>query len=406
MRYLLYIFIVLLPFNGKAEFIPEYKSDNDLTEEIHADSGYTGDNSAINDSTSSDSTHVPKMLDNIDDFMVKYLIYFPVPIVTFSTETSWLFGLTKFNSFTIRNGDTTDTETRASTLSELVYFTLNKQYKFVVTADIMFYKNKYLWTTTFVYERFPLQFYGVGNDADLGDQTILTTQNMQISTRFMFKTREDLYIGARYDFFNYYEVKLDSVKSPEDSAALATQLGIQSGIGPSLRWEGRDNRFNAKNGYFIMGEFQYYGKYLGSKFDFTKMVIDLRYYKTFFEWLTIAAQFYTIWQTGDVPVQSMALMGGSSRLRGIYEGSYRDKTMNEWQLELRFPIFWIFRGVVFGGMGQVAPGYLDFGFDRIHFAGGAGLRIRVDPVNDINLRIDFGWSKQFSGVYFGFAEAF
>ncbi len=357
-------------------------------------------------SDSASGKSIPGILDKIDKFMVKYVIWGPFPIITFGAETNWLFGLTKFNSFTIRNGDTLDTETQASTVSELAYYTLNNQYKFVVGADIMFYKNKYLWTTAFVYEQFPLRFYGTGNNTDLNDEQVLNTRNLQITTKFLFKTVDNLYIGGRYDFFDYYDVSFDTLLHPEDSLYLEEQKGIQSGFGPALRYEGRDNRFNARKGFFVLAEYQLYTQALGSNFNYQKFVGDFRYYITPLQWLTMGWQFYTEWRAGDVPVQSLALLGGSSRLRGVYEGRFRDKTMLEMQMELRFPIYWIFRGVVFGGMGQAAPEYSKLGTDQFHFAGGAGLRVRVDPIRDINIRIDFGWSKDFFGVYFGFTEAF
>ena len=80
-------------------------------------------------------------------------------------------------------------------------------------------------------------------------------------------------------------------------------------------------------------------------------------------------------------------------MRGTYRGRYRDYISLESQLELRVPIYWIFGGVVFNSIGQVAPTYGDIAFNRFHYNYGLGLRVKIDSKNDINLRFDYGISS-------------
>ena len=93
-------------------------------------------------------------------------------------------------------------------------------------------------------------------------------------------------------------------------------------------------------------------------------------------------------------------------MRGIYEGRYRDFSSSSGQLELRFPIVWIIGGVVFGGIGETAEDFSKYSFDQMHWAAGGGLRLMVDSEHRINIRLDYGFSKDDHTIYFGFMEAF
>lgn len=57
------------------------------------------------------------------------------------------------------------------------------------------------------------------------------------------------------------------------------------------------------------------------------------------------------------PFNALSLLGGSRRLRGYYEGRYRDQNSALVQAELRVDVFKRLGAVVFGGVGalQRAP---------------------------------------------------
>ncbi len=102
----------------------------------------------------------------------------------------------------------------------------------------------------------------------------------------------------------------------------------------------------------------------------------------------------------------MAVLGGTERMRGIYENRYRDKTVSMAQLELRFPIFWIISGTAFGGMGQVAPTYGDFVMDGFKYGYGAGLRLLIDEATSSVIRFDISFRQGGHSIFVGFNEAF
>jgi outer membrane translocation and assembly module TamA len=170
--------------------------------------------------------------------------------------------------------------------------------------------------------------------------------------------------------------------------------------------EGRDNRLNAKNGFYVDASYQLFREALGSEFNFDFFQADVRYYVTPFKKLTIATQIRTEAKSGDVPVQTLSQLGGDYAMRGTYRGRYRDLVALDTQLELRFPLFWIFGATVFNSLGQVAPAFNKLSFDGFHYNYGLGLRLKVDSVHDVNLRFDYGISSDQTYFIINFSEAF
>jgi hypothetical protein len=76
------------------------------------------------------------------------------------------------------------------------------------------------------------------------------------------------------------------------------------------------------------------------------------------------------------------------------------------QVELRFPIFWIIGGAIFGAGGQVMREVNDFAFSRNHYAWGGGLRLMISSKNRVNMRLDVGVGEDITTFTLGFSEAF
>jgi len=353
-----------------------------------------------------DSTGFKSKLDKINATMEKVVKYSPLPIISYSTETSWMFGLTKYNGFRIGSKGTNDTTIQPSHITSLAYFTLNHQYKIGTEIDLMFGHNKYRSHTQVYYLDFPDYYYGLGDTTDYNNERLVNSTNLDISTGFEYNITSTLYIGIYYQYNNFFVLDYSDTLDYPGRIDLKPNEGLQSGIGLNFARETRDNRFNAKKGSYLFIKYMNYGKWIGSKFNYNLILIDYRNYFTPVKFLTIATQIYTEGRFGDVPVQSLALMGGDNRMRGIYLGRYRDHTLIDGQLELRFPIAWIIGGTLFGGLGEVAPDYGKYTFNGIHWSAGAGLRLMVDSRNRTNLRFDVGLSKDRMLFFFTFLEAF
>jgi hypothetical protein len=71
------------------------------------------------------------------------------------------------------------------------------------------------------------------------------------------------------------------------------------------------------------------------------------------------------------------------------------------------PVWSILGVVAWVGTGRVAENYADLALSGFRISYGAGLRVRVDSKNNINLRMDWGFGPDgINGFYINFAEAF
>ena len=372
---------------------------------------YASDDHLLSDTLDNalpDTTSSLSKLDHFNKKMERLVRIFPLPMVSYSSETDWLIGLTKINSFRIGAQDQYDESIQPSQITALAYFTLNKQYKAVLTSDLMFGDNRYESFTQFMFVDFPNYYYGLGDYTKEEDMCWVETENFSFEQSFGYKINKAWYVGLRYHYNNYY--KVDSIPHAAactfDFSELQKNKGPQSGLGFKISRETRDNRLNAQKGSLVYFEFMNYGKWIGSNFAYNSFLFDFRKYITPIKWLTIAGQFYAEAKFGDVPVQSLALMGGDNRMRGIYIGRFRDKTMIEGQVELRIPIYWIFSGTVFSGLGEVAPALGDFTWQGVKWTYGFGLRLSVNEATRTNIRFDVGFFEHSPLFFFTFSEAF
>ena len=402
LKRVIFLFITLFIIQASASSkLIDYTFSNDVINQIETDTSK---------GQTADSTTTLGKLNHFNDVMEKVVVYSPLPVVSYSTETDWLFGLTKINAFRIGTKDQHDTTFQPSHITALAYLTLNKQYKVALTADLMFGHNKYQSFTELLFIDFPNFYYGIGDDTHINDECLVETENFSLTQIFGYKLTKRWYIGLKYHYNNYF--KVDTISSPDktcnkDIDNLEKNEGTQSGIGITINRETRDNRFNAQKGSYLYFEYLNYGKWIGSKFAYNSLIIEYRKYVTPVKWLTIAGQIYTEAKFGDyIPVQSLALMGGDNRMRGIYIGRFRDKTMIEGQVELRFPIYWIFGGVLFTGLGEVAPTIKAYTWQGIRWTYGAGIRMNVNKATRTNIRFDVGFFEHTPLFFFTFSEAF
>jgi hypothetical protein len=110
--------------------------------------------------------------------------------------------------------------------------------------------------------------------------------------------------------------------------------------------------------------------------------------------------------SGEPTFRHMAEVGGDKIMRGYYQGRYRDHSLFALQAEYRVKI-WKFIGMVaFAGVSNVADKIDNLGFENLKYTLGLGLRITVVPKEGTNIRVDYGFGKNTSGMYIMPNEAF
>jgi outer membrane protein assembly factor BamA len=168
----------------------------------------------------------------------------------------------------------------------------------------------------------------------------------------------------------------------------------------------RNVQFFPSKGWF--GEVSVYdeGRWSGSEFDYTRFTFDLAHYVQAGKKGIVALNAVQVFSFGDVPFHQMPVIGGTKRLRGYFEGKYRDKHLIILQGEYRRPLFWRFGLAAFGGFGLVAESFNTLKTNNIRHNIGAGLRFQIDKAQKINIRADYGLGYRSKGFYLTFGEAF
>ena len=164
--------------------------------------------------------------------------------------------------------------------------------------------------------------------------------------------------------------------------------GWAAGLGFRFVYDSRDNYFSTRKGAYAAVQGMFYAEALGGTHSYSLFTVDVRKYLPLWFGHTLALQAYGASTYWDVPFSHLPILGGQFRMRGYFEGRFRDNNAVITQAEYRFPIAWRFGGVAFGSVGMVAPSLLDFKLKDIKGAAGGGLRFMFDRDERLNGRFD------------------
>ena len=168
-------------------------------------------------------------------------------------------------------------------------------------------------------------------------------------------------------------------------------------------------------GIFIKAEAKWYPRMAGQHAPHVRTLhADLRLLPETLERAMLACDLYADATAGTPSWHMYAKMGGMERMRGYYEGRYRDKKLVETQIELRQKIYRRHGIVGWIGGGQVW-GTEKFRWGNTLCSFGCGYRFEFK--NRMNIRLDYGWGifgnqnlpwdrKRSSAFLFTASEAF
>jgi len=326
------------------------------------------------------------------------------PYAYYTPETEFAVGVGGIATFYTSD----DVELRPSKITLSGYYTTNEQYKVTLNPEFYFSRNRYFTGLKLTFGHFVDKFWGVGNDTpELGTERYVADRygielNMETPPLFFVSDRS----GIVYDF-EYSEI-VDPEDNPYlgEDGVIGSEGGLVSGLGASWVWDRRDHSFYPTKGDYHQFSTVVYTSAVGSEYTFWTFVHDDRRYITLGKDKVLALQFYITMAVGDAPFNKLPALGGQNRMRGFYEGRYRDHAYLMGQAEYRHVLSGRWGFVAFAAIGDVAPDITKFHGSSFKFAGGAGLRFLFDKEEKVNLRIDFGVGKDTSGVYFGLEEAF
>ena len=270
----------------------------------------------------------------------------------------------------------------------------------------------------------PDHYWGVGYEngryTQRGDLTTSYKRLWwQINPEVLYKVHTDLFLGLNLD--------LNKTVFSDMSTGVANDPNVQqygtdnynAGIGLILLYDSRDMPENAYSGWYLSWSTTFYDESFGSDNTYQIFEIDYRQYQQIARsGSTLSWQVYTRIGTGYVPYAEVTQIGNPFDLRGYYWGNYRDRTGVFGLVEYRFKLLQKKPNrlrpqegrkesrhgfVAWTGMGWIGK---DMSNLKGHYLPNIGLGYRFELQPRMNVRVDFGWGIESSGIYFNFTEAF
>jgi hypothetical protein len=337
-----------------------------------------------------------------DSISKKRYLVAGVPFLFYTPETRFGLGGSAFCLFNFKN----DSMDAAKSVVNIGFaFTQNKQILFGLPFNLMFRNRSRLIYGEVAFNRFNYNFYGVGNTNNPEFVENYGIEFPRIRITALKKIKPRFYAGPRFAYDNFTLYNLDSIGQLFSKLIPGSHGGVISGLGAVLMYDSRNNIYYPSKG--IWSELVLYrnDKLTGGSFNYTRIAFDISGYLSYDKNI-LALNFYSIYANTDLPFFQMAMLGGSKKMRGFYEGRYRDNNLILFQAEYRRQLFSFLGFTLFADAGQVANRYNKFGNYNWRYTYGGGLRLMFDKRQKINLRMDFAVGNKKLLTYFTVAEAF
>ncbi len=290
-----------------------------------------------------------------------------------------------------------------------VFYTTNKQYNLVLSPEIYFPGiDKFYFSSRLNFSNEVGRFFSVGNKTpDIDTVSEYLTQQFNVTLEIASKNLvfQNLHTGIIYEYAN--NTMIDKRKNPYFNNNVPGEDGGKiGGAGLSITFDHRNNIFYPSEGTYLKLQGVFYRKFFLSDFSFDKFIVDFRQFWEPLKTHIIAFQTYTHLSNGSPPFYRLAALGGSNRMRGYFEGRYRDRDYIVTQVEYRKIVWWRLGVNAFFSFGDVADKLSNFRLDEFKHSYGFGIRFVFDETEKINLRVDIGFAEKNTGIYFAMEEAF
>lgn len=258
------------------------------------------------------------------------------------------------------------------------------------------------WTYKARFKRQPTDFWGIGYKNGIRGEQKSDYDALQLYFRgdYLFRVAKNFYLGPQVEVnnINARDMERPDLLNGQDKSILST------GIGAVMQYDSRDIATNATRGNYLRVSQMFYPELSkGSRFMRTEATYSA--YRKGWKGSVLAMELHGMFNYGDkVPWTMLAMVGEGSHMRGYYEGRYRDKNIIEGQVELRQHLRKRFGMAVFAGASNVFPDFKNIYFSQI--LPNAGIGFRWEFKKHVNLRVDFGLTKNKPGVEFNLNEAF
>lgn len=330
------------------------------------------------------------------------LNWFAAPIVFYTPESKLAFGALGIVSFHLSDS----LNSKPSKIEVYGYYTTNTQYSFSSKPEIYFDDDKFYISAYLNYSKVIDKYYSIGNNTVEIDNPNYEARSSLALIKFQRQISHHLNAGVVYEIRNYKVVDVRENSYLQYGMVNGGGGGLTSGLGFVVSYDSRKNIFYPESGSFYELSSTFFTGEIGSDFEYTKTIIDLRRFQKISSNQILAFQFFYNFITGSSPFYDVSPLGGENIMRGYFTGRYRDRHYFATQIEYRVRVWWRFGLVGFVGMGDVASNVSKFELNKFKYSYGLGVRFRLDEIELIDLRADIGFGKNTSGIYLSLNQAF
>ena len=326
----------------------------------------------------------------------------PLPAIGSSPETGFQFGATVL---AVIDRPAMDRARPASLIATALRST-KSQTRISIEGEHWTPQNARRVNALLAWQKFPLPFYGIGDSASVGHKEIFTPKGVEAILGVQQRLRGAWYATGGIRLVDQ-SITPDTIGVIRQRTLTGSEGGRLVELSVGALVDSRDNLFAPRQGTFAQLTYTRNDDALGSPFQYDRVRIDARHYRTLTGTHIVAAQLLMIGVSGNTPFDQLALVGGGDMFRGYARGRYRDQRLAAAQIEYRSPIVHRVGVVAFGGAGSIASDWSALSDARLLPTYGAGVRVQIDPRQRTAVRIDYGRGRDSSsGLYIGFNQAF
>lgn len=350
---------------------------------------------------------------NVDRTFEKKIDYTFIGGPSYSSTTKLGLGLMGAGLYRI---DRTDSLTPPSDITLFGSASITGYYTVGIRGNSIFKhdKNRLVYRLSFASQ--PTDFWGVGYDAGAHNLAIDYAEKLtRVELTYLHRMARNFYMGAEVKF-HYVKGKNFERHLPE-GYTLEHYLGdmkqsyTSTTIGLVAQYDTRDFAPNPYKGVYLALKAGWMPDDLGTcGRDLWTVEVTASGYQRLWHSAILAMEFYGEFNSDYTPWPQMARLGGDVRMRGYYEGRYTDLDMLTAQVELRQRIWRRISCAVWGGAGTVFSGFGSRADGRSlswsHILPNYGLGVRWEFKKRVNIRFDYGFGRDTSGLVVQINEAF
>lgn len=323
------------------------------------------------------------------------------PVVAYSPETRIAFGLAGITLFRLGN----DPQHTAPSQVGLGFgYTQNKQQQYYTPFNLYTNRNTYNIYGEAGYYKYTYYYYGIGTHTI--PRELYGANYPRIRVSVLRKWAPHYFAGLRYNYENYVITQTVDTGELAKGIIPGSKGSVSSGLGVVQIFDKRDTVLYPTKGYWMELALLFNTTGLGSSRSYNQFSYDVTAYKRVYKNVIWASELYTKYVTGVAPFEQYAFLGGNKKLRGFYEGRYRDKHSLILQTEFRSELYKGLGAAVFGGAGFLGGDKEYVRFNLPYWAYGVGLRYKVSKNDHLNLRLDYAFGNGKGNFYATFGEAF